>query len=49
MAEFIASASDGVNQPNPDAQILAVDPAIPTNGNLTVEIQLQPGTAPAGR
>ncbi len=41
----IASAQppqDGVNQPNPNAQILAVNTVIPTSGSLTVEIQLQP-------
>jgi hypothetical protein len=44
----IASAQppeDGVNQRNPNTQILAVNAAVPATGNLTVEIQLQPGTA----
>ena len=44
----IASAQppdDGVNQPNPNAQILAVKTAVPASGNLTVEIQLQPESA----
>ncbi|MEI8291842.1 MAG: heparinase II/III family protein [Verrucomicrobiota bacterium] len=41
----IASAQppdDGVNQRNPNTQILTVNTAVPTGGNLTVEIQLQP-------
>ena len=47
----IASAQppdDGVNQPNPGAQILTVNTAVPANGNLTVEILLQP-TSAAGK
>ncbi len=41
----IASAQppqDGVNQPNANSQILAVNTTIPSSGSLTVEIQLQP-------
>ena len=48
----IASAQppqDGVNQPNPNAQILAMNAAVPASGNLTVEIQLQPEAAGAGK
>jgi hypothetical protein len=48
----IASAQppeDGVNQRNPNTQILAVNAAVPESGNLTVEIQLQPGSAAAGK
>jgi len=48
----IASAqppADGVNQPNPGARILAVNTAVPETGNLTVEIQLRPGTPAAGK
>ena len=48
----IASAQppdDGVNQPNPNAQILTVNTAVPATGNLTVEIQLQPEPAAAGK
>jgi len=48
----IASAQppdDGVNQPNPNAQILAVNTAVPATGNLTVEIQLQPEPVVAGK
>jgi hypothetical protein len=44
----IASAQppdDGVNQRNPNAQILTVNALVPASGNLTVEIQLQPGIA----
>lgn len=33
---------DGVNQPNRNARILAVNTAIPESGKLTVEIELQP-------
>ena len=43
----IASAQppqDGVNQPNRDSQILAVNAVVPASGNLTVEIQLQSKT-----
>ena len=39
---------DGVNLPNPGAQILTVNTAVPANGNLTVEILLQP-TSAAGK
>ncbi len=45
----IASAQppdDGVNQPNPNTQILAVNASVPASGNLTLEIQLQPGGFP---
>ena len=48
----IASAQppkDGVNQPNPNAQILAMNAAVTASGNLTVEIQLQPEAAGAGK
>ena len=48
----IASAQppdDGVNQPNPNAQILTVNTIVPASGNLTVEIQLQPEPAAAGK
>ena len=41
----IASAQppdDGVNQPNPNSQILVVNTTVPAAGNLTVEIELQP-------
>jgi hypothetical protein len=41
----IASAQppdDGVNQPNSNSQILAVNTTVPASGNLTVEIELQP-------
>jgi hypothetical protein len=52
-AQFeIASAqppNDGVNQPNPNTQILAVNTVIPASGDLTLEIQLQPGAAAAGK
>ena len=45
-AQFeIASAQpsdDGVNQPNPNARILAVNLNVPTSGNLLIEIELQP-------
>ena len=40
--------ADGVNQPNPNARILAVNTAVPATGNLTVEIELQPEAATAG-
>lgn len=42
----IASAQppdDGVNVPNPDTQILAVDSVIPATGALKIEVHLQPG------
>ena len=48
----IASAqpsNDGVNQPNPNAQILAVNTSVPASGNLTIEIQLQPESANGGK
>jgi len=48
----IASAQppdDGVNQPNPNAQILAVNTSVPASGNLTMEIQLQPEAANGGK
>ena len=48
----IASAQppdDGVNQPNPNAQILAMNAAVPASGNLAVEIQLQPEAAAIGK
>ena len=48
----IASAQppdDGVNQPNPNAQILTVNTIVPASGNLTVEIQLQPEPVVAGK
>jgi len=41
----IASAQppqDGVNQPNPNSQMLVVNATVPASGSLTVEIQLQP-------
>ena len=47
----IASAqppNDGVNQPNRNAQILAVNLSVPASGNLTVEIELQPEGAGQG-
>lgn len=34
---------DGVNQPNPGAAMLAVNVPVPSSGNLTLEIELQPG------
>ena len=45
----IASAQppqDGVNQPNPNTQILAVNTTVPISGSLTIEIELQPKVAP---
>ena len=48
----IASAQppdDGVNQPNPNTQILVVNTAVPATGNLTLEIELQPGSDSAGK
>lgn len=48
----IASAQppdDGVNEPNPDTQMLAVNLAVPASGNLSLEIQLQPGPAASSR
>ena len=52
-AQFeIASAQppdDGVNQLNPNASMLAVNTAVSATGNLTVEIQLQPEPAVAGK
>ena len=48
----IASAQppdDGVNQPNPNTQILTVNTAVPATGNLTLEIQLQPGPTDSGK
>jgi hypothetical protein len=47
----IASAQppdDGVNQPNPNARILAVNTTVPAAGSLTVEIELQPEAVTAG-
>ena len=47
----IASAqppADGVNQPNPNTRILAVNVRVPATGRLTVEIELQPAAATAG-
>ncbi len=47
----IASAQppdDGVNQPNPNARILAVSTTVPATGSLTVEIELQPEATTAG-
>lgn len=45
-AQFeIASAQppdDGVNQPNPNTRILAVNTDVPASGNLTIQIELQP-------
>jgi Heparinase II/III-like protein len=45
-AQFeIASAQppdDGVNQPNPNTRILAVNINVPTSGNLAIEIELRP-------
>ena len=41
----IASAQppdDGVNQPNRNARILAVNTSVPASGKLTVEVELQP-------
>ena len=41
----IASAQppqDGVNQPNLNSQILAVNTTVPASGTLTVEIELRP-------
>jgi len=41
----IASAQppdDGINQPNPNSQILVVNTTVPASGNLIVEIELQP-------
>jgi len=48
----IASAQppdDGVNQPNPNSQILAVNTSVPASGNLMIEIQFQPESASAGK
>ena len=48
----IASAQppdDGVNQPNPNTQILVVNTAVPATGQLTLEIELQPGGESAGK
>jgi len=48
----IASAQppdDGVNAPNPNARILAVNTSVPASGNLTVEIELRPDSATAAR
>jgi hypothetical protein len=48
----IASAQppdDGVNEPNPNTQILVVSTAVPATGNLTLEIELQPGGDSAGK
>ena len=48
----IASAQppdDGVNEPNPNTQILVVNTAVPAAGNLTLEIELQPGGESAGK
>jgi hypothetical protein len=46
-ADFqIASAQppkDGVNHPNPNTRILAVDAVVPSAGKLTLEIRLEPG------
>lgn len=45
----IASAQppqDGVNQPNTNSQILAVNTTVPISGSLTIEIELQPKVAP---
>jgi hypothetical protein len=47
----IASAQppeDGVNLPNPNARILAVNTRVPEAGQLTVDIELQPASADAG-
>ncbi len=44
----IASAQppdDGVNERNPNTQILTVNTTVPASGQLTLEIQLQPATA----
>jgi len=41
----IASAQpppDGVNQPNPNAQMLVVNTTVPATGSLAIEIKLQP-------
>ena len=48
----IASAqppADGVNQPNANARILTVNTVVPADGNLTIEIQLQPEAAHASQ
>jgi hypothetical protein len=48
----IASAqppNDGVNQPNPNARMLALDVIVPASGKLTLEIQLQPGVLTSDR
>jgi hypothetical protein len=37
--------NDGVNQPNPNTRILAVNLNVPASGNLIIEIELQPETA----
>ena len=37
--------NDGVNQRNPNTQILTVNTAVPASGNLILEIQLQPEAA----
>jgi hypothetical protein len=34
--------NDGVNQPNPNTRMLALDVIVPASGNLALEIQLQP-------
>jgi len=48
----IASAQppdDGVNQPNANSQMLAVNTSVPASGNLTIEIQLQPKATSPGQ
>jgi len=48
----IASAQppdDGVNQPNPNTRMLALDVLVPASGKLTLEIQLQPGVLTSDR
>lgn len=37
---------DGVNQPNPNVRILAVNTKVPASGNLTIEIELRPNPPP---
>jgi hypothetical protein len=40
---------DGVNAPNPGMSILMVNTMVPASGNLSVEIELEPGGLAAGR
>ncbi|MGA2541089.1 MAG: heparinase II/III family protein [Verrucomicrobiota bacterium] len=40
---------DGVNAPNPNTGILAVNAVVPATGSLALEIQLQPASPPPGQ